>query len=249
MIHLSKKVFRYVLNSTIDLLFPPRCSSCYDFVSNHNTLCLFCWQEIHFISSPYCNCCGIPFEFSVEGEMLCGECLSQPPSFESVRSSTVYNDISQQVITHFKYGDKPQNGAILAQWMVQRGEAILKQTDFLVPVPMHLSRLRRRKYNQAALLAKIMSKKAGVPVIYDGLIRTKNTPSQAGLSRSARMKNLSGAITANDKYSNIFLGKNVTLIDDVMTTGSTFEMCSRMLLKNGVAKVYGLTAARTLKNR
>lgn len=242
-----KKLVKSFVSQAANIIFPPRCVNCYCFTMQHGALCIDCWSKLNFISNPYCNSCGIPFEFVVGDSLTCGDCITKNPSFDQARSAVVYDESCTKLITSFKYGDKTHHARILSKWIDLCGKDILNKTDFMIPVPIHLKRLRKRKYNQAALLAKYLQKDCKIPILYDGLIRVKNTPQQAGLSSYARMRNLSGAILFNQKYKHQLQGKTVTIIDDVMTTGSTLEVCSRVLKKAGIKKIYALTVARTIK--
>lgn len=128
-------------------------------------------------------------------------------------------------------------GDLLAEFDVSEFNA-------LIPVPLSLSRLRERGFNQSLLLAKALSEKAGIPLIFDGLIKNKKTPPQTGLSAKERSANLKGAFSAERQFP----GMKLLLIDDVMTTGATVSECSRELIKAGANEVVVLTLARASDN-
>ena len=112
----------------------------------------------------------------------------------------------------------------------------------LVPIPLYKAKLRKRGYNQSKLLALGLSKKFNVPTV-DMLIRVKNTPSQVGLERKKRIENITNAFSIapnilTSKYLNIFL------VDDVLTTGSTFLEAAKVLKRNGVKRVWGIALSR-----
>lgn len=113
---------------------------------------------------------------------------------------------------------------------------------YLVPVPLHKSKLRKRGYNQAQLLSLGLSKKLNIPTI-DMLLRVKNTRSQVGLERKKRVENICGAFSL---APNILISQypNIFLIDDVLTTGSTLLEAANVLKRNGVKKVWGIALAR-----
>ena len=112
--------------------------------------------------------------------------------------------------------------------------------DALIPVPLSVSGLRERGFNQSLLLARTLSEKNRLPLIIDGLLKKTDTPAQIGLSKKERGLNLKGSFVTARKFS----GMRLLLVDDVMTTGSTANECSKMLLRAGAEEVSALTLAR-----
>lgn len=231
----------------IDIIFPPRCILCSELVARQGDLCTECWNNIDFITDPLCDCCGIPFEYKVEGEVLCGECILNRPVYNKSRTVFDYNDNSRKLITRFKYADKIHACNSFAKWMQRAGSEIIKNSDLIVPVPLHRIRLFTRRYNQSALLAGALGKLCGLPVYQRMLVRRKYTTPQAGLTRTQRIKNVRYAFAVNKKLSHMLNGKNVILVDDVITTGATIDACAKTLLKGGAASVNVLTIAKTIK--
>lgn len=247
MLKTAQKKLIPVAKNIVDIIFPPRCLSCAMLVDVQGSLCSTCWSEIRFIQSPHCSACGFPFEYEVGNATLCGDCTKLRPVYHKSRSVLCYDDRSRSLITRFKYGDKTHASDTFGKWMVRAGEEFLKQSDYLVPVPLHKIRLFTRRYNQSALLAYSMQKYCHVPVLPDGLIRKRHTPPQASLSYKQRLTNVKSAFAVNACYSNTMEGKKVVLIDDVTTTGSTIEACCKVLLKAGVDEVNVLTIAKTVQ--
>jgi len=235
------------MKNVIDIIYPPVCLSCKNPVAEAISLCSDCWEDINFISNPKCQKCGMPFEIEAHDEALCGECIAKPPPYNQARAAFVYEDKSAPLITGFKYGDKLHSTKYFAGIMARSGKELIERTDIIVPVPLHRIRLFKRRYNQASLLANVIAKQNLLPVINNLLIRKKNTPPQASLLFRQRIKNVQGAFTFNAKYNEIIKGKNILLIDDVMTTGATIKSCCRRLLKAGASEVNVLTIARTTK--
>jgi ComF family protein len=116
--------------------------------------------------------------------------------------------------------------------------------DLLVPVPLHIRRLRERGFNQALLLVKELSKRTGIPYAERALKKIKDTPFQITLKKRERRKNLTRAFQVKDREA--IKGKAVMLVDDVYTTGTTVNQCSRALHMAGAEKVAVLTVARAL---
>ncbi|MCE3233438.1 MAG: competence protein ComF [Rickettsiaceae bacterium] len=236
-----------LFKSALDTIFPPQCMACRKFVQEKGGLCHSCWEAIDFISSPQCDKCGVPFELATHTELLCGKCISDAPKYYKARAVFLYDDSSSSIITRFKYGDQIHTSSSFAKWMVRVGQEVLKDADVVVPVPLHKRRLFSRRYNQSALLANSIGVEAGIDACNDMLLRVKNTKPQAGLTLNQRAVNVKGAFALNPKHKAKVIGKNVILVDDVITTGSTINACVNALLKAGAGQVSVLTLAMTVK--
>ncbi len=236
-------------NGIINLVLPPRCIKCGKVLSEHNGLCSDCFNTIQFISEPFCARCGRPFtsesNLSMGKKHLCAECIKQKrPLFTLQRSAFVYNDESKNLILDFKFRDKTVSAETLANMLYSAGRDIwANKPDLLIAVPIHKMRLLQRRYNQSALLVKYLSCKTDIKADFSSLIRHMNTVPQAKLSGEARRNNLQKAFSV--KYSANLRGKDVVLVDDVETTGSTLNECAKVLKKAGVRKIYAVTLART----
>ena len=164
--------------------------------------------------------------------------------FARARSVLVYDDASRPLILGFKHGDQTHAAAAFGNWLARAGSEMLAEADLVVPVPLHRWRLFRRRFNQAALLGKAVARRAGVRCVPDLLVRGRATPSQGGLSRSGRQRNVKGAFAVRPKRLRDVTGARIVLIDDVLTTGATVSECARVLLRAGAARVDVLTLAR-----
>lgn len=242
--HLAKA--KPLLGSVINTLFPARCASCHEFVERHGALCTTCWQQIHFIDDPVCHKCGLPFEYHIGDKALCGRCMAQAPAYTEARAIFRYDENSKSQVLAFKYQDKTQLSPLFGEWLTRLANRYSGKADVIIPVPLHYSRLLTRRYNQAALLAHALGSQIRVPVLPDTLKRIRRTPTQAGLSRRQRDDNMRGAFHVASESKALLKGKSVILVDDVMTTGSTLDACSRTLHDAGVKDVYALTLARTV---
>lgn len=231
----------------LDVLLPPRCLSCGGAVDMQGNLCPSCWQRATFLGPPLCACCGLPFEFEVDPQSLCGACHRQPPQFARARAAMVYDEGSRAALLGFKHRDQTHAAMPFARWMVRAGAEILADADLLVPVPLHRWRLFRRRYNQAGMLALAIGRLTGIAVAADALARTRATPSQGGLDRSARARNVRGAFVVRPTRSARIRGRRAVLIDDVMTTGATVQECARVLRRGGAESVDVLTLARVVR--
>lgn len=230
----------------LDLLFPPLCISCGDPLGGGRGFCATCWGEIHFLDGPMCDCCGLPFAFDAGEAMRCAACLADPPAYDRARAILAYDEKSRAPILALKHADRLDLVPQLASWLARSGRALLDDSDVIVPVPLHASRLWRRRYNQAAELARALAGKAGKPLEVRGLERVRPTDSQGAMvSARARRRNVQGAFRTREPSK--MAGRNVLLIDDVLTTGATAEACARALKRAGAAKVLVLALARVVR--
>jgi ComF family protein len=134
-----------------------------------------------------------------------------------------------------------------ANWLARAGAELLSDADAIVPVPLHPIRLWARRYNQSAELARALSRRSGIPVAMDLLVRSKRTPSQGAMpSAGARRRNVQGAFKVSEAGKANVAGRTILLVDDVLTTGSTVDSCSRTLKRAGAARVYVLALARVV---
>ncbi len=235
-----------MLAAALDFIFPPQCLRCDEHVPAHGALCVTCWGNVRFISDPACACCGLPFEYDFGENALCGECLKERPPFSRARAVFCYDDHGKNLVLDLKYHDQLQLAPTLGVWLAKAGRDLALSSDVIVPVPLYYWRFVSRRYNQSALLAQSVSQSCGVPWLADGLLRTRKTAPQAGLTRNQRLDNVRGAFAVNPKHLHEIKGKNILLIDDVLTTGATIAHCTNTLLKAGAMTVNVLTLARTV---
>jgi len=228
----------------LDILLPPRCLACPTPVASPGHLCAGCWAEMDFVEAPICHCCGWPFDYDQGAAALCGACAGRPPAFDAARAVFRYDDASRRLILALKHGDRLEGVPAFARWMVRAGAELLATCDLVVPVPLHRWRLLRRRYNQAALLAQAVAGEIGARYEPRVLVRRRATPSQGGLNRAQRRRNVRGAFACPATRADRLAGKRVALIDDVMTTGATVESCARALKRRGAAEVVVVTLAR-----
>jgi len=240
----SPAAWRRGLDAALDLLLPPRCLGCGAMVERNGLLCTECWSGLSFIAPPLCDCCGLPFAYPVAARTRCAACLASPPDFARARAVLVYDDASRRLVLGFKHADRLEAAPAFGRWLARAGAELVAEADLIAPVPLHRWRLFQRRYNQAGLLAQALGRAVGRPVMPDLLVRRRATPSQGGLGRSGRRRNVAGAFALRAGRADRVRGRRVLLVDDVHTTGATLGECARALRRAGAAAVDALTLAR-----
>ena len=180
---------------------------------------------------------------------MCGDCLGRPPPYEKLRAPLTYTPAARKLVLSFKrYG---QDGLVnLFQPHLQRAASeLLPSADLIVPVPLHWTRLWKRGYNQAALLANSLDlEHSPATLVIDLLTRVKRTQPQGKSSAVDRYSNLKKAIEVSPKYRDLVVGKRVMLVDDVAASGATLTTCSKVLKRAGAKDVSCLVVAKSLRN-
>jgi ComF family protein len=203
------------------------------------------WADVTFLDAPWCEACGFPFEYTIKDGGLCGRCAVKRPAYHRARAAMAYDDGSRALVLSFKHGGRTEGLPSFAAQMRRAGRDLLQDADLLVPVPLHPSRLIRRRYNQATLLARALAKLTPAAFAPDVLFRTRRTESQGQFNARARSQNVRGAFAVRNPDT--IQGRNIVLIDDVLTTGATLESCARTLKRSGAARIDGLCLARVAK--
>jgi ComF family protein len=240
------KAWKRLGGAALDLLFPPLCLACRAPVGSEGGFCAGCWSGLTFLDGPACACCGTPFAVDPGAGSLCAACLAKPPAFSRARAILAYDEESRGAILALKHADRLELVPGFARWLGRVGGPLLETADLIVPVPLHRSRLWRRRYNQSAELARRLARDWGRPFDPLALVRVRATLSQGAMpSARARRKNVLSAFRVPDPGR--VEGRQILLVDDVLTTGATAEACSRALKRAGAADITVLTLARVVK--
>jgi len=227
-----------------DILFPPCCAACRArlFAPAGDHLCHDCLESIRLIEPSICTVCGQPFHGPQGTGHMCGQCIKDPPSFNTARSVFQYQGSVRTLIHRIKYKD--DGHALMALSSMAREHVLLDyvKPDMVIPVPLHSKRLRKRGFNQSLRLAGAIF--PHIPLRVDILTRTLNTKPQTELSMKARLRNVRNAFeTAKRLPEGV---KTILLVDDVYTTGATVRACAKTLKKAGAKEVHVFTVARTV---
>jgi len=229
--------------SFIDLVYPRRCANCGRDTDVSNDLCLCepCAGDIKRNPRPHCKTCGRPVD---RAGSVCSECRKTRFHFTRAYSAYIYDGAMKEVIHLFKYKSRISLSEHLGMLMIEslREEPdMLKGIDIITAVPLDNRRLRERGFNQSKVLAARIAKEFVIP-LSDILEKTVRTRHQNELSRDERLQNLTGAFMV--RRGAAVQDFRILLIDDVMTTGSTLNECSKTLIEAGAKEVRCLTLAR-----
>lgn len=222
----------------LDLLYPRRCPVCGDVAMPKGLLvCPGCRKRLSFIEEPVCKRCGreVP---AMEME-YCRDCAARKRTFDGAVALLHYDQTAQKSIAAFKYGSRPEYADFYGDELVRRyGRQLLRwRPEAIVPVPADRARQRVRGYNQSQVLAERLGTALHLPVLPEVLIRRHHTRAQKDLGPAARQKNLEQAIAVAHWPPGL---TRVLLVDDIYTTGSTAEACTRSLKQAGAQRVYGV---------
>ena len=237
------------LQSVIQAIYPPQCVACDALTDADFGLCGSCWSQTAFIGGLICDSCGTPLLGDDDGARVqCDDCMTIARPWDQGRAVFAYSGVGRRLVLGLKHGDRTDLVPAVGRWIAQKTTEMRLLDPVLVPVPLHWTRLLKRRYNQSALLALAVGKVLDQPVFVDALLRPKRTKPLDGHSRDARFAALSDAITANPKQRDQIVGRNVLLIDDVMTSGATLAASAEALRGAGVANVSIVTLARVVKD-
>lgn len=226
--------------TALDFALPCRCAGCGTIVDGPHQFCETCWPALTFLKGG-CDVCGLPLQ-ATEAQ-CCAACLARPPRIARTRSAVAYDALSRQLAIRLKYGGKVALASTMAHFLLPHCEEA-DPGALLVPVPLHRTRVWRRGFNQALLIARALSRRTGMAVLPDAIRRTRRTPPLKGMTPRQRRQAVAGAFAVRERLD--LDGRTVVLVDDVLTSGSTADACAQVLLKAGAKRVELLTWARVV---
>lgn len=231
------------------MVFPPQCIGCDAPVISAFGLCADCWRDTPFIHGLVCDKCGLPLPGQDEGRAeYCDDCLTVARPWARGRAALAYRDKGRSFVLSLKHADRLDLVRPAAEWLERAVRPILVPDMLVAPIPLHWSRLIRRRYNQSALLSRQLARAAGLDHCPDLLVRTRRTPSQDHRDRDARFANVAGAIRAHPWRADRIGGRSILLVDDVMTSGATLSCAADACLAAGASQVCVAVLARVAKD-
>ncbi len=243
-----EEVIKKIKNKFLDELFPEHysCYNCSKEVNNENNyhLCNECIKKIKAIKYP-CKICGDELNSFTK---YCENCKSHKRHFDYVRSVTTYDGVARNLVHKLKYGNCNYIAKLIARYL---NEEFVKGSydliDLIICVPITHEKLKTRGYNQTEEILKEFVKITDIDYNLDCIKRIKNNSTQTVLTRKERLENMKNSFEFTNSID--ITNKNILVIDDVITTGSTLDEIARTLKENGAKKVFGLTFCHTKSNK
>lgn len=233
------------IQTAVSLIYPAQCLGCGGLVGSDFGLCAACWADMHFISGTVCEGCGVPLAGEADGFRLeCESCLRHPRPWSQGRSALIYGGQGRKLVLALKHGDRTEVAWTAGGWLQRAAGKLLEGDPIVCPVPLHWTRLLKRKYNQSALLSGALAQRSGLEHIPDLLRRSRRTPPLEGKTRDQRYRLLGAAITAKPGRKDRIKDRIVLIVDDVMTSGATLSACADACLQAGVSEVRVAVLAR-----
>ena len=216
-----------------DIVFPKKCINCR---REGSYLCEDCLSLVEINPFQYCLC------EKMEKKDKCDRCKDK--NLDKLFSASSFkNKIVKESIHKFKYGyikDLAKPLALIVLSHLQTVDAEIDKSFIIIPVPLSNKKKRRRGFNQSEEIGEIISEATGIPLLSDALVKIKETSPQMEMGREERINNVKGCFEMKAALKN----RDIILLDDVYTTGSTLEECARILKQSGARKVWGVTVAR-----
>ena len=241
-------MLRSLLDGLMDIIYPRICLICKSKLDNtsgkNNVVCLKCWGKIKRNLPPFCHCCGRHLEATNFTKHICPSCVKKKLHFDRAFSPCVYEGVIKELIHEFKYKNKDYLGHTLSNLMtefIKEYNLPISYVDFIIPVPLHKTRLREREFNQAEVLSNCIAGEFNKTVLNNNLIRHRPTKTQTDLEEEERLLNVSGSFSVKENAH--IKGKNLLLVDDVLTTAATCSEAAYTLKTAGANIVFVLTLA------
>jgi predicted amidophosphoribosyltransferase len=238
------------LQTALRLIYPSRCTVCGDQVESDFGLCGPCWRDTPFIAGLVCEACGVPLPGEAdEGQVVhCDECLRIARPWQRGRAALLYKENGRRLVLALKHGDRHDVVRPAALWMARAARPLLVENMLIAPVPLHWTRMLKRRFNQAALLAQAVADQTRLACCPDLLARSRKTKPLEGMGFDARHQTLHGALTIHPKRKHRIAGRHVLIVDDVMTSGATFSAAAQACFSSGAKDVSILALARVAKD-
>ncbi len=223
---------------TLDLIFPNRCPLCGEVINWKYEYCQGCFDELPYTGEEFCHGCGNISSSCIchRNENLFSRCYAAFYYLDSAKGGVVYLKNTKNNVFPRLFAEKIKSDI--------EADPYEFKADFIVPVPMSKTKLRKRGFNQAEVLADALSQQLNIPICNNALVKSISFVAQHKLSATRRKSNASHLYSAGKNID--IKGKTVIIVDDVMTTGSTINSCAEILLEMGAEKIIAAVAASTI---
>lgn len=237
------------MQSLLNAIYPAQCASCGEVVFGDGGLCGPCWRETEFVLGHVCDLCGVSLIGESDGIAdHCDECMTIARPWSRGRTALRYDGNGRRLVLAMKHGDRPDIALPAATWIARAAAPIITPNMVIVPVPTHWRRMWKRKYNQAAEIARALGRETGLEVQPNALIRSRAGETQDGKGFDDRFANVEGAIRPHPKKGAALAGRAVLIVDDVMTSGATLAAATEAAREAGAKDVCIATLARVARD-
>lgn len=239
------------MKGALQIVYPPQCMGCGETVGQTGALCPACWRDTDFIAATACMRCGAPLPgdgtTDDDAALCCDECLATPRPWVRGCAAVTYRGTGRKLTLMLKHGDRLDVAGALGDWLGHAAAPLVVPDMLVAPVPLHLRRLFHRRYNQAELLAKGISRRHGLELMPGLMQRNRHTQSQDHRGVAERFANLADAISVRPRLAPLIAGRPVLLVDDVMASGATLGACAQALIDAGSGPISVAVLARAVK--
>ncbi|EKT57190.1 phosphoribosyltransferase family protein [Providencia burhodogranariea] len=206
-------------------------------------VCSFCLKSLPLMPN-CCPRCALPSE---QQDVMCGRCLKQPPAWQRLVTVTPYQAPLRKLIHRYKFNSQSQLAFALARifvlhWLNGYRQMRWPKPDMIVTIPLHPNRLWQRGFDHVAFIGEYLARWLNITYSRNSLLRTRDTLTQITLKRKYRHSNLNGAFSLTTSVT----GRQVAILDDVITTGATMQAAAQLLICAGVQTVEAWSVCRTL---
>lgn len=235
--------------TALQLIYPPRCILCGTQVESEFGLCGPCWRDTPFVSGLSCHLCGVPLPGEESSDTVtCDDCLRIARPWSKGRAAMLYRDNARKLVLALKHGDRQEIVRPATLWLANAARSLVAPETLIAPVPLHWTRMLRRRYNQSALLTNALARHLDIDHCPDLLQRNVRTLPLEGKGFDERFKTLSGTISVKSPRTDLAQGRTILLVDDVMTSGATLAAATMACYAAGAEDVRILVLARVAKH-
>lgn len=235
-----------IIEKGLELLYPSNiyCISCGSIIDKTRpyALCDECVRKLHWLGQKTCAKCGKILQESYRHD-LCWDCRTYGHEFDKGYTCVQYGLYERGILLDYKYRKKSYIGRKLGDILYERILLEEQSFDLVVPVPMHDKKQAQRGFNQAAVMAARLAQRMGIPCAAGLLMRCRQTLPMKGLGAFERQQNLEGAFAVAPQNRYKIDGRKILLVDDIYTTGSTMDGCSKALREKGAGEIHILSFA------